>query len=475
LSGLPGVRIGVDNVGVHFGTASFEHMHQTLTSSFVDNWVHAVRRRIIVRKKNLVLGSCSIGLLFFCGFRSPDIFGQSPEQESDTQVNACLKSTCRDVPLRENLTAFDLREKDLGAKYVRGIVGGFEQGAGIAGGVQFTTADAIPHLELRATALTSAKFDRRFDLEGVFNIAGNRNHADVWFSYMQRQNDFFGIGPLTSNEIKTSFATDQRSYQGSLYRDIADHLQSGVYTQVMNSHSGPGNSNKDPLITESFSGTPDQPIEEWIPGFLSTTQILSYGGFLKYDNRDKSVDLTRGVDLYGRVASNDGMNRHAAFADYGWLEVEFDARGYIPLGSSRTSLALRSRGQFKNPKGGSQIPFYDLSYIGGREYVRGYQSYRFRGNDLLIFSTELRRTVYKITDRRGIDVFTFADSGQVWGDARSSTDPAILANQSFASSNWRSGVGGGLQYRHSRALAVRLEVGRSNKGTVIYASMSRGF
>ena len=71
---------------------------------------------------------------------------------------------------------------------------------------------------------------------------------------------------------------------------------------------------------------------------------------LRIRHRDNSVDLTRGFDLYGRVASNDGMNNHAAFADNGWLEVEFDARGYIPLGSSRTSLALRSRGQFKNPK-----------------------------------------------------------------------------------------------------------------------------
>ena len=54
---------------------------------------------------------------------------------------------------------------------MRGIVGGFEQGAGIAGGVQLTTADAIPHLELRAAALTSTTLYRRFDLEGVINIA----------------------------------------------------------------------------------------------------------------------------------------------------------------------------------------------------------------------------------------------------------------------------------------------------------------
>jgi hypothetical protein len=408
-----------------------------------------------------MLGSCLMGFLFLSGFQSSVAVSQAPQQEPDKQVDPCLKSTCREVPLQENLTAIGLP-----GKHVRGIIGGFEQGAGIAGGVQFTTADAIPNVELRAAALTSTGLYRRFDLEGVFKIAGTRNHADVWFSYMQRQNDFFGIGPLTSNKI-TTFATDQRSYQGSLYRDFAPHLQGGIYTQVMNSHSGRGNSEEDPSATESFS--------EWIPGLLSTTQILSYGSFIKYDRRDKSVDLTRGADLYARFASNDGMNNHAAFADYGWLEVEFDARGYIPLGSSRTSLALRSRGQFKNPKGGSQIPFYDLSYLGGREYVRGYHSYRFRGSNVLMFSTELRRTVYKKADQRGVDVFGSADSGQVWGDARSTTDPAIIANQPFRSGKWRSGVGGGVQYRHSGSLAARLEVGRSNEGTRFYVSMSRGF
>jgi len=419
-------------------------------------------------KKTLRLGSVFLGLLFLCGFQTP-VVDQQSQQEAETPANPCLKSTCRNVPLREKLTALGL------AKYVRGIVGGFEQGAGIAGGVQFTTADAIPHLELRAAALTSTSLNRRFDLEGVFNIAGDRNHADVWFSYMQRQTEFFGIGPLSARTDKTSFATDQRSYQGSLYRDITDHLESGVYVQVMNSHSGDGSSTKDPLISETFAGTPARPSDRWIPGFQASTQILTYGAFFEYDAKDQSVDLTRGVELYGRVSSNDGMNNHAAFADYGWLEGEFDVRGYIPLGSSRTSLALRSRGQFKNPKGGSQIPFYDLSYFGGREFGRGYESYRFRGNNVLMLSTELRRTVHKLTDLRGIDVFALVDSGQVWADARFSTNSAVVANQAFRSSNWRTGVGGGLQYRHSRSLAARIEVGRSQEGTRIYTSISRGF
>lgn len=441
--------------------------------------------------KQVVFASCSLGILFLCGFHNLESgFAQSsvaPDQLSqqaplypneretariakDKEARRCLESTCRNAPLREKLTAINL-----GTPHVRGIIGGFEQGAGIGGGVQLSSADAIPSLELRATALTSSRFYRRYDLEGYLpNIGGSRNHVDVWFSYMQRESDFFGIGPRTSRDLKTDFTIEQRSYQGSLYRDLADHLQGGIYAQVTNSHGSRGRNNTDTPIDVSFSSMPDQPLRPWIPGFLSNTKILSTGAFLEYDTRDNAIGLTRGFNLYGRVASDDGLKNHAAFADYGWIEGEFDVRGYAPLGSPRTSLAMRSKAEFKKPKGGSQIPFYDLSWLGGREYVRGYEIYRFRGNNALLFSTELRQTVYSKTDSRGLDVFAFADSGQVWGDARS-IDPSIQKHQNFSSSNWRSGVGGGLQYRHSHSLAARLEVGRSNEGALIYLSMSRGF
>jgi len=137
---------------------------------------------------------------------------------------------------------------------------------------------------------------------------------------------------------------------------------------------------------------------------------------------------------------------------------------------------MRARAQFKAPKGGgSQIPFYNLSWLGGRQYLRGYHSYRFRSNNVLLLSTELQQTMYSMTPVRGLDAFAFADTGQVWGDARSSTDPEVLDNQAFSSRNWHSGLGGGLQYRHSRSIAARVEVGRSRENSLIYASLSRGF
>ena len=61
-----------------------------------------------MRKKTLVLGSC-LGLLFLCGFQSPAAVGQGLQQEAEKEVDPCLKSTCRNAPLRENLIALDLR------------------------------------------------------------------------------------------------------------------------------------------------------------------------------------------------------------------------------------------------------------------------------------------------------------------------------------------------------------------------------
>ncbi len=74
-----------------------------------------------------------------------------------------------------------------------------------------------------------------------------------------------------------------------------------------------------------------------------------------------------------------------------------------------------------------------------------------------------------------MDLVGFADTGQVWGDNRSTTNPVILKNDDFSKSNWHSGVGGGIQYRHSKNIAARVEVGRSNERTLVYVSLSRGF
>ena len=382
------------------------------------------------------------------------------------------KARERNFPERSSRLAIGL-----GTKYVNAVLRGMRQGAGFPFGVELTTADAIPGVEFRLTAQTSTKLYHLLEAEAyVPRVFDDKTHADVWFDYTRRkEDDFFGIGPRIPRTFETNYSLEQRSFNAGLFRDFDERTQAGVYTRVSNGRAFRGEDDSLPSINTFFSGSPAAPRTRFLPGLDTTAEILSYGAYALFDGRDQSRGLTRGAYLYGRLASNDGLDRRAQFDDYGWFETEFDARGYVPLGGDRASLALRTYALLNDPKGNSQMPFYEMSFLGGRAHVRGYDNYRYFGENLLMFTVEPRATVWKKDERRGADVFVFGDAGQVWGDSRSLTDPTVLRNDKFSSSNWRASAGAGAQYRFSRDFAFRLEFARSNEATKLYFSFSRGF
>jgi hypothetical protein len=83
---------------------------------------------------------------------------------------------------------------------------------------------------------------------------------------------------------------------------------------------------------------------------------------------------------------------------------------------------------------------------------------------VLLVASELQQTLVSMTAVRGVDVFGSADAGQSWSQ-----------RDEFRGTVWHAGLGGGVQYRHSRHLAARIEVSRGGTGTMTYISMSRGF
>jgi outer membrane protein assembly factor BamA len=128
-----------------------------------------------------------------------------------------------------------------------------------------------------------------------------------------------------------------------------------------------------------------------------------------------------------------------------------------------------------SPQGGSQIPFYYMSKLGGNNYVRGYDNFRYYTNNMLFFSGEIRRTVWVQREDRGLDAVVWADVGQGWGDRRSRTDPTVIANDQFDSSNWRASFGGGVTYRYSKSVAFRVDFASSYQKSTVHFNFSRGF
>ncbi|HQR38889.1 MAG TPA: BamA/TamA family outer membrane protein [Blastocatellia bacterium] len=377
------------------------------------------------------------------------------------------------VPAREDRTIINF-----GLKHVNAVFGGLEQGAHIGLGVELTTADSIKWVELSGTAIVSFKLYRRFEVGAYFpKIGDEKTHARVTFDYLRRTEDnFFGIGPRTSESDRTDYDRESRTYGAAIYRDFVGRLTAGVYATIANTSIYAGQSNDYPSTTAVFSGSPSVvPVTLFAPGLDGGSRILEYGVGVEYDARDDSRGLTRGAYLFGRLGTADGLDKANTFSDFGWLVAEVDGRAYVPLGGDRTSFAVRGTVDVQDPKGGSQIPFYDMAYLGGRRHLRGFNTYRFRGNSAVLFSAELRRTVWAQEETKGVDVFAFNDSGAVWGDNRSTTNPTVLENDELRGRNWRFGFGGGVQYRYSKDVAVRIELAQSNEKTAFYFSISRGF
>jgi outer membrane protein assembly factor BamA len=219
-----------------------------------------------------------------------------------------------------------------------------------------------------------------------------------------------------------------------------------------------------------------------VPGLFfnalsNNVKVAGGGAYVEYDGRDDESGLTQGVYVYGRfgVYESFGSRNLLALTDYGWAETEVDVRGYVPLGSRKTSLALRTYADLRNPKDGKQVPVYEMPWLGGRNHLRGYQNFRFRGNNLLLLIGELRQTVWAQKETRGVDLFVFVDNGKVWGDSRSATNPLIVRNDKFGDQPLRVQPGFGFQYRYNKGFAARFDIAKSNERTMVYFSVSRGF
>lgn len=431
----------------------------------------------------------------------------------------------RNAPDREGRTHISV-----GTEHVNVIFGGMSQGAGVPLGVQLTTADDIPGVELSVAGIVTTKLYRQFEGEVYFpSVGGEATHADLKFRYRRRTKDnFFGIGPdvnpstfaltlpgeppiyftiptSSSEDFETNYDLEQRMVVGSLFHDFTDRFQAGVYVSYETSDVYRGQDEEERPITAFFTPyygpgifqpypfpppTINIPVFNPVPGLARGSEILSEGIYAEYDARSSDDGLPRGFYAYARVANNDGLgdegipNVPPAFQqnlnDFGWVNFTFDVRGYVPLFSDRTSLALRYYTELNGIKGASAIPFYELARLGGGSTLRGFDTFRFHGRNAALVQGELRQRITTFTHdelEASVDAVFFADAGEVWGSAigRDATNTFVIpVVESFDTDNVEADFGGGIHVGVSD-FTLRLEVAHSNEKTRFIVGFNRAF
>jgi len=199
--------------------------------------------------------------------------------------------------------------------------------------------------------------------------------------------------------------------------------------------AGPAGSWTDPGPLRAFASG--------VRGDESFWQAGAAGG-LEADGRDDAADPRRGARL-ALSGAGYGTGMGGPFGRF-----DGEVAGYASLpGRLGPTLALRAGGQAA--VGG--YPFQESASVGGPATLRGYDYERFRGDQSLSGSAELRLRIAYVNlglARAHLGVFGLADAGRVYLDGDSP-------------GGWHAGYGGGISLR---------TLGRS--GTLAYAHGEKG-
>ncbi len=249
---------------------------------------------------------------------------------------------------------------------------------------------------------------------------------------------YYGIGNATRLSDKDLFSYRLlRFYHRSLLK-IKPSIFAGVIQEIIYM----GN------LNSSFPGKLQ---EDKPPGYQGSF-TSGLGPCLVVDKRDNVLNASKGyyVELFGAFYGS------ATASSFHYSRAHIDLRYYHKTGK-KILLATQLFSLFSK----GNIPFKQLSNLGGDQIMRGYYLGRYRDYDLAAAQAEFRWNVWR---RWGLTCF-----GAVG---------RVASNFSgFTNGNWKSSYGAGLRFKIDRKenYNVRFDVGIGQDMRGIYLSFGEAF
>ena len=173
-----------------------------------------------------------------------------------------------------------------------------------------------------------------------------------------------------------------------------------------------------------------------------------------WENRNDEFFPTKGNHLFVRFR----WSPETFLSDFNMTELRLEASQFLSFDIGK-KITLANRVKFRHA--GGNVPFWQMSSLGGKEQLRGFASNRFRGNVSLSYTLEARSWLLnfpKINTKIGAHAFT--DIGRV-------SATKVPAKQLFSDYHRTYGVGGAFTL-FSPDLIIRFDVGRSDEMTRLY-------
>lgn len=197
---------------------------------------------------------------------------------------------------------------------------------------------------------------------------------------------FYGLGMGTPDKQYSNFSNNYTNLRLFLTKPVTKRLRLGLKLHSSNNQLFKINSQRDPITTE---------IEDQLRNY----QVMSF--FLKGEEFDNHLNPS---NSWGMLSSID-----FGFGSANFVRWKAELNKTVPLLFTDHALA----GRFTLTQlSGDKIPLYEYATLGGRDNLRGYPWYRFRGKGATMANLEYRFPL--IWALGGV---LLLDSGRVYNEA----------------------------------------------------------
>ena len=261
---------------------------------------------------------------------------------------------------------------------------------------------------------------------------------------------FFGIGANSRDQDESNYTLRQVGGELTFGRRLMPELIASLTERLRYVTIRRGAVNSLPFLNDMFTDVPGD----------DGSFVWAHRLALTYDTRNSLVTPTHGS--FGQVfveVADEAIGSKASFVRYGlqgrWLWPHLGER-----------LVLAVRGLIERVDG-SDVPFFELSELGGDETLRGFGDNRFLDEGRMLINAEERIKVFHLNYgdvRTDIELAVFTDVGRVF---RNFSD--------LGSGKIQAVVGGGIRFLAASQIVAKIDVGVGSEGIAIFTGLDYPF
>ena len=319
-------------------------------------------------------------------------------------------------------------------------IGRLATGQGFALGPEYFRDDlADGNLNFRASVRGAVSKAYLIDLQLTLpKLAHDTLFLDFYSAHRNYpQIDYFGPGPDSREGSRTNFRLEDTSYDFTAGVKPFRNLTLGITGGYLQVNTGPGQRPGIASIEQVFTTATT-------PGLLNQSDFLRGGGLIQFDYRDNPGGPRFGGNYLAKFVYYDDRDLDL----HSFRQLDLEAQQYIPFFNKRRVIALRARTLMSFSNGNQTVPFYLQPVLGGSDDLRGFRSYRFYDDNLIVVNAE-----YRWESFTGLDMALFFDAGKV-ATKRSQINFHDL----------EASAGFGFRFNVRNNLFLRLDVGFSHEG-----------